>query len=565
MGGRANVDNTGDADKPVSSAAQTALDLKAPLVSPALTGVPTAPTAAPGTNTTQVATTAFVTAAAAAGVVDADGTTKGKIQLAGDLTGTADAPTIATSAVTSAKIADGTIVAADLANGAVSLAKQADIATASLIGRSTAGTGVPEVLSAAAVKTLLSLENVSNTSDANKPVSTATQTALDLKAPLASPTFTGTPSLPTGTVGITQSAGTNNTTLATTAYADNAASVAVTGKQDVLTNSAGLAGALDDETGTGLAVFATSPTLVTPNLGTPSTLVGTNITGTAAGLTAGTVTTNANLTGEVTSTGNATTVTNAAVIGKVLTGYTSGAGTVAATDNILQAIQKLNGNDALKAPLASPTFTGTPSLPTGTTGITQAANNNSTAVATTAYADAAAGASVSGKQDVLTNSAGLAGALDDETGTGLAVFATSPTLVTPNLGTPSTLVGTNITGTAAGLTAGTVTTNANLTGEVTSTGNATTVTNAAVIGKVLTGYTSGAGTVAATDNILQAIQKLNGNDGLKANLASPTFTGTPSLPTGTTGITQSAGTNNTTLATTAYADNAASVAVTGKQ
>jgi hypothetical protein len=30
------------------------------------------------------------------------------------------------------------------------------------------------------------------TSDANKPVSTATQTALDLKAPLASPTFTGT-------------------------------------------------------------------------------------------------------------------------------------------------------------------------------------------------------------------------------------------------------------------------------------------------------------------------------------------------------------------------------------
>jgi hypothetical protein len=40
------------------------------------------------------------------------------------------------------------------------------------------------------------------------------------------------------------------------------------------------------------------------------------------------------------------------------------------------------------------------------------------------------------------------------------------------LGTPSALVGTNITGTAAGLTAGTVTTNANLTGAVTSVGNA---------------------------------------------------------------------------------------------
>ncbi len=42
---------------------QTELNLKAPLASPALTGTPTAPTAALGTNTTQVATTAFVDAA----------------------------------------------------------------------------------------------------------------------------------------------------------------------------------------------------------------------------------------------------------------------------------------------------------------------------------------------------------------------------------------------------------------------------------------------------------------------------------------------------------------------
>lgn len=44
------------------------------------------------------------------------------------------------------------------------------------------------------------------------------------------------------------------------------------------------------------------------NAGTPSALVGTNITGTASGLTAGNVTTNANLTGDVTSVGNATTL-----------------------------------------------------------------------------------------------------------------------------------------------------------------------------------------------------------------------------------------------------------------
>jgi hypothetical protein len=42
------------------------------------------------------------------------------------------------------------------------------------------------------VKGDVGLGNVDNTSDANKPISTATQTALDLKANLASPTFTGT-------------------------------------------------------------------------------------------------------------------------------------------------------------------------------------------------------------------------------------------------------------------------------------------------------------------------------------------------------------------------------------
>lgn len=49
---------------------------------------------------------------------------------------------------------------------------------------------------------------------------------------------------------------------------------------------------------------------------------------------------------------------------------------------------------------------------------------------------------------------------------------------------------------------------------------AVTLSNAAVIAKVLTGYTSGAGTVAATDSILQAIQKLDGNSSTKWSLAS---------------------------------------------
>ena len=49
-------------------------------------------------------------------------------------------------------------------------------------------------------------------------------------------------------------------------------------------------------------------------------------------------------------------------------------------------------------------------------------------------------------QFAATTSAQLRGVLSDETGTGLAVFATSPTLVTPLLGTPTSGVLTNCTG-----------------------------------------------------------------------------------------------------------------------
>ena len=41
-------------------------------------------------------------------------------------------------------------------------------------------------------KTMVGLSNVDNTTDLNKPISTLTQTALNLKAPLANPIFTGT-------------------------------------------------------------------------------------------------------------------------------------------------------------------------------------------------------------------------------------------------------------------------------------------------------------------------------------------------------------------------------------
>lgn len=58
-----DVDNTSDANKPISAATQIALDAKAPLASPALTGNPTAPTPAATDNNTSIATTKFVRAA----------------------------------------------------------------------------------------------------------------------------------------------------------------------------------------------------------------------------------------------------------------------------------------------------------------------------------------------------------------------------------------------------------------------------------------------------------------------------------------------------------------------
>ena len=65
-------------------------------------------------------------------------------------------------------------------------------------------------------KAAVGLGSVDNTSDTGKPVSTAQLAALNLKAALVSPAFTGTPTAPTFT------ALSNNTNLATTAYADAA-------------------------------------------------------------------------------------------------------------------------------------------------------------------------------------------------------------------------------------------------------------------------------------------------------------------------------------------------------
>jgi len=79
------------------------------------------------------------------------------------------------------------------------------------------------------------------------------------------------------------------------------------------------------------------------------------------------------------------TVANGGTGATTLTGYIKGSGTATMTASTTIPVADVTG----AAPLASPSFSGTPSLPTGTIGVTQAATDNSTALATTAYVKSA--------------------------------------------------------------------------------------------------------------------------------------------------------------------------------
>ena len=272
-----------------------------------------------------------------------------------------------------------------------------------------------------------------------------------------------------------------------------------------------------------------SPTLVTPALGTPASGIMTNVTGTAAGLTAGTVTTNANLTGVVTSTGNNTAIADAALsIAKTsglqaaldlkqnlsakdaANGYAgldasskinpsqlpalvitdtfvvaSQAAQIALTAEVGDVVVRtdLNKSFILQTSPAS-TFANWQELLTptdvvgsvfGRTGTVTAQSGDYTAAQVGAPAGSGSSTgtntgdqtNISGNAATVTTNANLTGhitstgnaavlgsftsaqlaaALTDETGTGLAVFNTSPTLVTPALGTPTSGIMTNLTG-----------------------------------------------------------------------------------------------------------------------
>jgi len=167
---------------------QGALDAKAPLASPALTGVPTAPTANTGTSTPQLATTAFVQQAIVA-------------------------------------FGPGDMLAATYdtnSNGKVDTAELADaVPWAGVTGKPTSFTPSTHSHTISQVTSL--------------------QAALDAKAPLASPGLTGTPTAPTA------ASGTNTAQLATTGFVAAAIGALIDAAPGALDTLNELAASLGDD------------------------------------------------------------------------------------------------------------------------------------------------------------------------------------------------------------------------------------------------------------------------------------------------------------------------------
>jgi hypothetical protein len=323
-------------------------------------------------------------------------------------------------------------------------------------------------------------------------------------------------------------------------------------------------GRLTAASNTPIAIAQSAVTNLTTDLGLKANLSSPALSGTPTSTTA------------AVDTNTTQIATTAYVIGQAGTANPAMNGSAAVGTSLRYARQDhVHASDTSRAPLASPTFTGVPAAPTASV------DTNTTQVATTAFVLAQASGSnplalgsvaqgtstryarqdhvhpttglglTSGTlaQFAATTSSQLAGVISDETGSGALVFATSPTLVTPNIGVA--------TGTSFNSITGLSSTNPTMNGTV-AVGTGTTVaradhvhptdtSRAALNSPTFTGVPA-APTAAAGTNTTQLATTafVTTADNLKANLASPTFTGVPAAPTA------AARTNTTQLATTAF-------------
>jgi hypothetical protein len=188
MVGLDNVDNTSDNNKPVSTATQTALDLKVNNSDPAI-----------DYYVVNSGSGAYLVNGVSNGTIYFEKGKKYRIHVNASghpfwiqtVSGAYSSSNIYSTGITNNGTQDGHIIV-ELASNAPQLYYACQYHS-SMVGSIVTGTTF------ATYKALADLSNVNNTSDASKPVSTATQTALDLKASLASPTFTGTVTLPSTT------------------------------------------------------------------------------------------------------------------------------------------------------------------------------------------------------------------------------------------------------------------------------------------------------------------------------------------------------------------------------
>jgi hypothetical protein len=252
---------------------------------------------------------------------------------------TSGTQTLTNKTINGSQLVDASVANAKLTNSTISgvaLGSNLNALTigTGLSGSSYTGSGAVTIAIDSTVATLTGTQTLTN-----KTLTSPTLTTPALGTP-SSGTLTSCTGLPL-TTGVTGTLPVANGGTGITSFGTGIATFLET------PSSANLISAITDETGTGALVFATSPTLVTPALGTPASGIMTNVTGTASGLTAGNVTTNANLTGHVTSVGNA------AVLGS----FTSAQLSAALTDE--------TGSGAA-------VFANTPTLVTPTLGVASA-------------------------------------------------------------------------------------------------------------------------------------------------------------------------------------------------